>query len=1191
MKTKKVFSGKRILALILALVMAISVMPVAFAAEPDYLNEPGQLISASGGWITKANYGRIFFSTNLNADTSGLNNDGSLNYTYVQMQDDDIFTLQLAFGAMGNQWGQYVRKEKGNYTFTGLPVSDFSWKITAGNAGDNAKDSWETQDSLLRWTGTAKFTPNGSAVYNGMVSVTFNTWTGGRLKIDNKTYTEEGTINITVIDKRPLLDAIRTGYEKQADADKYTESSYADFVSALAAAEAIAPAATVVTQEQVTQVTNALNDAIAALAYQGADYAALNAAKADAETILNDEKADETYTVDSLSALREKYDAAVAIQDGLDVSHQDEIDKAASELDAAVKALVKFANYAPLQAAVNAFHSSQLNPDWYNPEDYEPVKALADAAEEALKPENRLPASKENQATINAQALKLQQAMTALKAKMLPADYTALDAALTEGKAKLDMEKDYTPETIKTLEDAYLAGLKISQDKPYKKNNQSKVDAAEQAIRDAIAGLKFADAKYEKLNAAIAAAEVVIAGEDYTKGYFTDASVQALTAALEAARGIAPDLTVDKQYIIDNAVTALNTAVRSLELKPADYTDLKAAIAAREQELADARQSGKFTEASMARLETAIGVAKAVDPTYSIKEQSIVDDAVKTLNAVKLEKRAADTTKLEAAIDKAQNDLNKAGDEYTDESKAALSAAIKKAREVLAQYGGDVDNQEIINQAVIALESVKLQLKKADYTKFDAAVTEAEKFLADPETEKLYTPEAIQKVKDALEEAKNFNHNLTIDKQKLVDDATGALVNAMPGDSGYKDANLDALKAAIVAADEKLAAEDIADYTEESIAALRAARDDAQAMVDRKPSIKEQDDVDKKAEALNAMALTLKDADYTALEVAVEKATSEYAKAEASGLYTAVSLDQLMSAIISANALLDNRNLTIKEQKIVDDAVAALDVELVYRDADLTELIKAIATAEAKMAAPGYNEYTLASRQAFEALLAEAKVLRNSNPDITKQEDVIAAADKLNNFKLSLQSADYTDLDMFMEEAKALLGTNLSDKYTNASIDVMKAALVEAENIDRELDVSEQGYVDDIAQALRNAIDALESYNKVTGVQITQNGQVVDGDVAYVKVPWYKTYKSQSTTLSYQVSGDGVSVKWELANWSVDNPEADIIDNGDGTVTIRPNGKGIGARSCWVKVTVTDVNGNTVEDYVKVRFYNWEWQK
>lgn len=1179
MKTKKVFSGKRILALILALVMAISVMPVAFAAEPDFLNESGQMISLSGGWRTGVSYVTVYFSTDIDAVPDPLNQDGSLNYTFVQMQDDDVFELQMLFAFKKNSGVN--RGRLFGITTSGLP-SDVTWKNIMGGLTDQP---WPCDfgTSTYKWTGTVNFKADGSKVYNAGVTIDFES--GASLFAADR-YQQTVPVNITVIDKRPLLDAIRTGYEKQADADKYTETSYTDFVNALAAAEAIAPAATVVTQEQVTSVTNALNDAIAALSYQGADYTALDNAKADAKAVLDDEKADEKYTADSLAVLREKYDAALQVPAGLDISRQSEVDKAATELADAVENLVKCANYAALQAAVNTFKAT-FKAEWFDPADYNPVKELADAAEEALKPENRLPASE--QAKVNSQAIELTKAMTALKAKMLPADYAALDTALEAGIEKLNKRQDYTTDTIKALEDAYLAGLGLSRD--YKKNEQSNVDEAEQAITDAIAGLKFADAKYDKLNAAIAAAEAELKRTDI--GDFTDASIQALNEALEAARNVAPDLTVEQQDVIDKAVESLNAAIRALELKPADYAALDAAIEAREAELADARQSGKFTDASMARLEAAIGVAKTVDRTYSIKEQSMVDDAVKVLNSVQLEKKAADISALEAAIEAAQQALNEAGDEYTDESKAALSAAIKTAREVLTQYGGDVDNQEIINKAVTDLESVKLELKKADYSGLDAAIKAAEDFLADPDTENLYTAETIQAVKDALEEAKNFDRNLDITKQDQVDAAAGKLETAMPDESGYKDANLDALKAAIAAADEKLGKEDIADYTDESVEALRAARDDAQAMVDRKPNVTEQEDVDAKAAALNAMELTLKDADYSALEAAVVKATLDYEKAEASGLYTAASLDEFMAAIISANALLDNRNLTIKEQKVVDDAEAALSVELVYKDADLTELVKAIAAAEAKMAAPGYGDYTLASRTALETALAEAKALRDEMPNILKQADVDAAAEKLNNVKLSLQGADYTELDKIIEEAKALLATNLSDKYTNASIDVMKAALVEAENIDRELGVSDQSYVDDIAQALRNAIDALEPYNKVTGVEITQNGTVVDGDVAYVKVPWYKTYKSQSTTLGYQLSGDAeaVSVKWELANWSVDNPEADIIDNGDGTVTIKPNGRGIGARSCWVKVTVTDVNGNTVEDVVKVRFYNWDWQK
>lgn len=77
---------------------------------------------------------------------------------------------------------------------------------------------------------------------------------------------------------------------------------------------------------------------------------------------------------------------------------------------------------------------------------------------------------------------------------------------------------------------------------------------------------------------------------------------------------------------------------------------------------------------------------------------------------------------------------------------------------------------------------------------------------------------------------------------------------------------------------------------------------------------------------------------------------------------------------------------------------------------------------------------------------------------------------------------------------------------------------------------------------------------------------------------------------------DGATVKsitWQYANWSVDDPEADIEPAADGmTAVIRAKNSVVGAHSCWIQVTVEDIYGNTVtSDPVKVRFYNYDWQK
>ena len=131
-KTKKAFSAKRVLALALALIMALSVMPAAFAAD-DVLDQQGKLTSVSGGWRTGAWYVNVFFSTDLSSRGDGLDENGSLNYTYVQMQDNDVVDLTFAFGMQKNAGTNYGRLE--SISTSGLPAS-ITWKNVEGNVGD-----------------------------------------------------------------------------------------------------------------------------------------------------------------------------------------------------------------------------------------------------------------------------------------------------------------------------------------------------------------------------------------------------------------------------------------------------------------------------------------------------------------------------------------------------------------------------------------------------------------------------------------------------------------------------------------------------------------------------------------------------------------------------------------------------------------------------------------------------------------------------------------------------------------------------------------------------------------------------------------------------------------------------------------------------------------------------------------------
>ena len=976
--------------------------------------------------------------------------------------------------------------------------------------------------------------------------------------------------------------AISAANAAAADADYYTEATWADVTAALANAQKVA-GDVIETQSVIDRYASALQNAVDSLEYQGANYTALDAAKDAAQAILNNEKADDTYTIATMAALREKYAAAQGIPTiGWDIRNQNAIDKAASELNAAVSGLVKFANYATMQAAVTAFE--KLNAEFYDPADLAALKVKVDAAKQEMLRENKLDASQ--QADVNARAMALMKEINSLQ--KLPASYEAFNAAVAAAKAKIEASdfQNYTSASAKALSDAYLASASIETGKDI--TYQATIDAATKAINDAIAGLTLKGADYSALDAAIANAQAQLDRTDI--GDYTDDSVNALRTALDAAKAVSRKLTIDQQQVITDATTALLAATRGLTLKGADYSALDKAISDREAEVAAAKEAGIYTDASISRVETAIAAAKAVDRTLSVKEQTKVDDALAALNAVKLEKKPADYSALNNAIKAAQDTLNNAGDEYTEASKTALSNAIKAAQAVVAaKY--DVTQQQKVDDAVAALESVKLVLKDADYSALNDAIKNAETFLADPDTEKLYTEEAIQAVKDALDAAKAVEKDLDILHQDEITAAANALNNAIEQARGdFNAAELANLQAAVDAANQKLAAEDIEDYTQESRDALAEAITEAQAMIDRKPNVTEQDAVDAKAAALNAMTLTLKGANYEALDEATAKANIRYNDAKASGQYTDESLAQLKAAIDYAEGL--SRSLTIKDQKTVDDAEAALNVALVYKGANLAALNEAIVAANAKLSASDISNYTEASVAALRAAVAQAEALVKENPDITKQSQVDAMAASLGAVKLVLKDADFTALDAIIKTASDKLASGDINTYTPDSVAALRAALEEAENIDRSLTILDQADVDAAVANVQKALDAMKQYDALTSVAITNGGVDVEGDVLFVKVPWYTLYKNNSTELGIQVnSGAEVkSVKWSYASWSIDKPEATIETPNAETTVIRPNGKGVGARSCWVTVTVEDFYGNVATDTIKVRFHKWDWQ-
>ena len=168
------------------------------------------------------------------------------------------------------------------------------------------------------------------------------------------------------------------------------------------------------------------------------------------------------------------------------------------------------------------------------------------------------------------------------------------------------------------------------------------------------------------------------------------------------------------------------------------------------------------------------------------------------------------------------------------------------------------------------------------------------------------------------------------------------------------------------------------------------------------------------------------------------------------------------------------------------------------------------------------------------------------------------------------------------------------DEFDLVSWAAFEAALDTANRVNNNEFASQQ-IVDEAAEALETAFAALNAYEELTDASIVplNSGDELSGEVIYHKTPWYQTWTSQTVELTVQVN-DGAKiakVEWQLANWSVDEPEGNIESVSDNNATIRPT-FGVGPRSIWVQAVVTDVYGNSVtSDPVKVRFYNWDWQK
>ena len=848
---------------------------------------------------------------------------------------------------------------------------------------------------------------------------------------------------------------LQAKYDEVKDTVVANYNNTEDFVKALAAAKTILDAKTA-DQPTTDAALKALEDGYAKLEIKGADYTALNAAKTTAANI----KA-ENYEQDAnWTAFQTAYDAAKAIADGLDITHQTEITAAATALTTAIgkltpKVVEEDADYTTLNAEIAASQKivDTDQASWY-------TEATWSAFTTALAEAKAVPAGlkKSSQGTIDAAASALNAARTGLKDAA--ASYTALDALIGECDAL--NSADYTSVSWQNLTIALTAAKAVARD--LNARDQGTIDTAYNNLKtakDALATL--GKANYQPL------IDEINKGTEYTEDYYTADTWAAYQTVLAEAQAMvaAGDLKEDQQSQISAEVDKLVDAKAALKFVDADYTAVDAALAKipSDADLAAYYTTDSATAVIAARNAVVRGYNKTKQPDVD-KMASDIETAVADLKLI-----PADTTALKAAIDKARAvDSTR----YTSDSYKAMWAKYEEAKALYDTANlTKKDNQAAVDAAEAALTAAYKALVPAgaDYTKVVAAIERFEAL-----TESDWTAESWAVAKAKYEAAKEANgKRYTIDQQAELDafatELNAAIDNLVPAPADFTALDDIVKKINVYLTSWTRYLTD--DYKTKANAAVESTK----AADFRALTKNDQATVDAKTAEITAL---YENPEFLAWDYTkINEAKAAFAAIDRSR-YTDDSLAavEALFAEVGDDWKQDPRKpegaqqSTYASQMLIQTRVLKWETLLVEKPveekADYTALDAAIKTAE-DLIAKGTGNYTDDSVKVLQDALAEGKAL-SRDLLASEQAKVDAATAKINAaMPLTEKDANYTALDA----AIALAKTKNADAYTEASYKAMTDKLAAAEAVARDLKISSQATIDKAANELNAAISAL----------------------------------------------------------------------------------------------------------------------
>lgn len=587
------------------------------------------------------------------------------------------------------------------------------------------------------------------------------------------------------------------------------------------------------------------------------------------------------------------------------------------------------------------------------------------------------------------------------------ADLTELEAVLKTARDKLAEVNAYTPVSRGELETAVNAAQEV-----YDKAGvtQDEVNTAKANVEAKIAAL-VRKADKTALSNAINLAIVKTTQEDK----YTAESRDALKKVIAVAAAVVNDENATQEM-----VDAQTAAVKAAEAKlvaikvPVNKSGLETLVYQAKETV---KETETYTVESLQALQAAIDAAQDVLDDENATQET-VDAQTSAINAAMnalVKKPVVDKTELKKAVDAAKefasSEENK--EKYTEDSWKTLEDAMKAAQDVLDKPEAA---QKEVDDALTALTEAKENLKtkepsveKPGKAELEETVNDAKAFVGGLENPEMYTEESLNALNEAIESAEIVLASETATQDEI--DAAMQRVKAARRNLTPKKPAVDTKALVETIAKAREFAQDTATYTEESRAALNAAVDAAQKVLEDANAT--QETVDKQTEAvetaIKALVKIKVPAETDKLKEAVKEAEELVKDTEK---YSEESRNALTDAIALAQEVLEDTNAT---QETVDKALEAVNAakEALVEVGNLRNVVD-----EAAKLTGETDKYTEDSVKALQAAIDEArKVL--GNPKATKDE-VATALNAVNKAKeeLKVKEADKKDEEPKKEEPK-----------------------------------------------------------------------------------------------------------------------------------------------------------------------------